>query len=450
MRARQGQRRLGWASVGVAALALAAGVLLWFAAPREDSSAVDSPATVTTRASAAAALPTPREDDTPSLPAHDASAQPVQPLAPAEIPAAPPSPVAGAPRSFGSLDLTLVQPDGQPAAGALVALATPRTTWKPEPGARPRLDADEAGHVAWPIVPAETELQLTVTDALGIEVAAVVALTLGPREHREQTLRIDCKLRSVVVRVVDTSAAGLSAEVTLQATRDASQQPVPRTERTDAHGRVAFVGLAAERVDVWAVAPGYSPMWRGQLTLDRDPLEIVLTLENGPRVDVEIADLEGRPRDVDSLQLVGVPMCVLADRIAPGLYRFPAFPRAATGIIASVQGRRWSVSHSASEPVAHLVVPASGSLSVTWAPLPLDCEPNGIFISSEPSAWGWFEPIDAATLAGHGPVLFETLAPGDYSVRLNCPDSKHAQAVAELSARATVQSGKTAQLRIEP
>lgn len=448
MRRHHAQTGLRWA-LALAALGLALVALLWRAGPRVDVDEPMPPSVAQAPAAPAPPLPAPADPASP-LPAHDSSAQPVQSLAPAEVPAAPPSNVVGAPRSFGSLDVTLVQPDGQPAAGAIVALQAPRTTWKPGPGARQRPDADEAGHVAWATVPAETLLQLSVTDAVGIDVLHSIELTLGPGEHREQTLQIDCKLRSVVVRVVDSSAAGLAAEVTLQATRDDRQPPILRTARTDADGRVAFVGLAAERVAVWAVAPGYAPMWRGELSLDRDPLEIVLTLESGPRVDVEIADLQGRPRDVDSVQLVGPPMSVLADRIAPGLYRFAAFPRAATGIIASVQGRRWAVSHTASEPVAHLVVPASGALSVTWAPLPVDCEPNGVFIASEPSGWSWFEPIDAATLAGHGPVLFKTLAPGDYSVRLNCPDSMHAQAVAELSVRATVQSGQTAQLRIAP
>jgi hypothetical protein len=439
---------LAFAGVGLALVAL-----LWTAAPLAGPEQLAAPTSVETGGvePVSASLPAP-SPETSAAPAPDPAPRPVERLVPkGPDPPRPASNVAGAPTAYAALTLTLVQPNGKPAAGGIVTLSAPRTTWTQAAGSRQRPISDDAGQLPFPKVPAETQLELSVTDALGFDVLRPVQLTLAAGEHRRLTQRLDRELRTVVVQVVDRAGGGLSAEVTLNAVRnEARGDPRSAYRSTDEEGRAAFVGIAADTVSVWATRAGYAPMWRSALPLDRDPLQIVLTLESGPSVDVEIVDGSGRPRDVDSVELRGVPMSVLAERVATGLYRFPAFPRAATGVIASVQGRTWMTPHTASEPVAHLVVPASGALSVTWGRLPEGCEPNGIFISSEPPGWSWFEHLDAGTLAGRGPVRFETLAPGDYNVRLNCPNPPAGPPDFDLETRATVQSGKTADVRIVP
>ena len=443
------------AAAGVVGGALIA--LLWISGPLAETT--EAP---TGRESALAAAP-----PVPSLPAPPPPApaaapaptiQPVQPLAATAVVTPLAARASGAPRSFGSLDVVLLQPSGKPAIGAVVGLSAPRTSWQPDAATKSRAVVAESGRVEWRAVPAETELQIGITDALGYGIGSAT-VTLAPHEHRQLTQRIETALRSLVVRVVDNAGRGLAAEVTLHAdTREETFQPIPAQRFTDSGGRAAFVGLAAERVSVWAKVEGFAPIWRDGILLDRDPVEIVLALEApSSGVDVEIVDDLGAPRDVDSVVLTGPPMTVLAERIAPGWYRFAHYPRAATGIVASVQGRTWNLKHSADEPLASLVVPASGSLSVTWDRLPAGYEPNGVFITSDPPAWGWFEPLDAGLRAGRGPVRFETLAPGEYTVRLNCPNAPMLSgppdvppSAPNLSAQATVASRQMTEVKIEP
>jgi len=454
------RRTLALAVIGAAGATGAALVAsIWLSWPPAEA---ETTAIVPGRSLAAtptATLPAPPRSGV-DPPAPELAPRPVQSLAPPAVTRPTTPPAWGAPRAFGSLDVTLLEPGGKPAVGAVISVSAPRTTWGRQ---GPAVVADESGHAMWPAVPAETELQVGFTDALGFDVGSTT-LTLEPGERRELTQRIDAELSAVVVRVADGSGAGLAAQVTLQAVRsidgkNRSDSTRSTSRLTDSSGRAAFPGLSVQRVSVWAQAEGFAPLWRDDITLDHDPLEIALIIERGSGLDVQIVDDVGRPRDVDSVALTGTPMTVLAEHVAPGWYRFVGVPRAATGLVASAQGRRWSV-RSLAGPVVQLVVPASGSLSVSWSELPLSYEPNGVFISSEPPAWGWFEPLDAATRAARGPVLFENLAPGDYIVRLNCPDAPVArskspdarspEATPNLSAPAVVVSRQIAEVRIEP
>ena len=447
MRAPQGQSRLGWASVGAAALAAAAGALLWSAAPRNESHAADSPATVTTPPTAAAALPVSRKDPTPPLPAPDITSEPVQSLAPppAERRVARPRVPAGTtPTSFAALDLTLVEPSGSPARGIKLTVRALNSRWRAYelPG------YCIENHFVLTDLPADTTLVLRGTDPLGYEVLKL-QLALSQNERRVLTETVSRELLAVTVHVRDRAGRPVEdASVSLVAglTQGSTRTRQTAQEKTGSSGVVLFRDLAAESVSVSVQRDGFAPAWVADTPLDRDPLEIAITLDGGFAVDVEIVDEAGRPRGVDAVSLRGSPVSILAERTGPGHYRFAAFPEGASGIIASVQGRVWALDHAARQPVARLLVPSSGSLAVTWDPVASGCEPLGLFIYSEPPGWGWFEAMDAAARARRGPVLFEDLAPGDYRVELHCPD----RIADDRTARASVRSGERSEVRIGP
>ncbi|HZL99710.1 MAG TPA: carboxypeptidase-like regulatory domain-containing protein, partial [Planctomycetota bacterium] len=432
-----------------AAFGLAAAAVLWAARPRAD----DESAGVGD--AAAASVPPPAAQPLPplvALPGPDASLDPAQPLDVPEAPAnrAPLAKTPTAPTAFAALELTLVQPCGQPAAGVRVQVAAPRSTWKPtsQADAPAEPTTSGSGTIAWPRLPAQTPLLLHANDPLGFVLLSRHTLSLDPGERRELTVTVDHDLRSLEVAVTDGAGRPIDALVELVAAQDEAGGRQLRTWKlaTDADGLAAFGRLAADSVSVAVNRHGFAPTWRTDVPLDRDPLRIELALDPGLPVDVEIVDESGQPRDVDAVEMRGTPMSVLAQRVAPGRYRFASFPEGANGIVASVQGRIWQTGHEARHPVARLVVPAPGALSVTWRHLPPGFEPTGIFVVSVPPGWGSFELIDAAARARGGPLLLDDLVPGHYELRLHGSEGGGA----DLAAKATVTSGTTAAVRIEP
>jgi hypothetical protein len=475
MQERDGPGRLGWAVLGVAAIGLAAGAMTWVASRRDDVPPPPAVAAAGPATPEVIPLPAPSADATSSLPPPGLPTDGVQPLAPS-------SPLvqlgqldvttATAWAALGSLDLILEQPCEAPAA--LVRLGMEITDPEKKEFERP-VHVDGNGRVVLQALPAETPIRLRGSDAMDYGVWTL-DFTLAPDEHRVLTETISRDLRSVVVRVrddagrpIDRASIHLVAALTEGETRSlktadrSSHQLAPRDYRpdprdgvlTDAevaeqrsweHGAARFDGLAAESVSVGVTLDGYAPAWISDVPLDHDPLEILLTLEPGFPVDVEIVDEAGQPRDVDEVELRGTPVSVKAVRTARGRYRFAAFPEKATGITANVQARCWSIEHDAHRPLARMVVPSAGSIAVTWSDLEPHCKPMGIYIHSDSANWGWFEAMDAETRAAHGPVLFEDVAPGDYRVELHCPDGTGADRAADV----TVRPGQRTDVRLVP
>lgn len=460
---------------GATALALATGAIVWAATHGGDarSASVDA----TGASTAEDPLPTPSVDATPSLPSPDAAIDEVQPLAPVRPDHV--APLADAatidPAASGSLDLTLLQPCGAPARSLDFSAEPPKFELRAD-GVFPFFD-DRKGQLLLAGLPVETPIQLWFTDSVDYEVFRL-ELTLAPGEQRVLSETISRDLRCVIVRVrdgagrpIDGARVHLVAAVTEGEARSIksvdrwSGQVPPRDRPPDhdrgsrwlsdaevaernswEHGVVRFDALAAESVSVCVSREGYGMTWISDVPLDHDPLELTVTLEPGFRVDVEVVDEAGQPRDVDEVELRGTPVSVLAVRTAPGHYRFADFPEQATGITANVQARCWSIDHDAHQPLARMVVPASGSIEVTWSDLEPHCRPMGISIQSDSANWGWFEAMDATTRAAHGPVIFEDVAPGDYRVELHCPDGTGA----DRTATVTVRPGQRSEVRLVP
>src|SRR5262245_46514983 len=148
-RAQIGLRRaLVLAAIGVAgATGVALVASIWLSRPPAE---IETTAIVPDRSFAAVPTPTlPAPSRSLEEPAPELAPRPVQSLAPPDV-ERPTTPAAlGAPRAFGSLDVTLLQPGGQPALGAIVSVSAPRTTWTRPDSA---IVADESGHAAWPVV----------------------------------------------------------------------------------------------------------------------------------------------------------------------------------------------------------------------------------------------------------------------------------------------------------
>ena len=456
-------------------MGLAAGAMVWVAARRDDVPPPPAVAAAGLATPEAFPLPAPSGDATSSLPPTGVPTDGVQPLATSGplVPLGQPDvTTATGWAALGSLDLTLEQPCGAPAARIRLGMEIPDP--ERQEFERP-VHVDGNGRVVLQALPAETPIRLRASDAMDYGVWTL-DFTLAANEQRVLTETISRDLRSVVVRVRDGAGRPLDGAkvhlvaaltdgetLSLKTADRSSYQLVPRDYRpdprdrvlTDAevaeqrsweHGAARFDGLAAESVSVSATLDGYAPAWISDVPLDHDPLELTFTLEPGFPVDVEIVDEAGQPRDVDEVELRGTPVAVKAVRTAPGRYRFAAFPEQATGITANVQARCWSIEHDAHRPLARMVVPSSGSIAVTWSDLEPHCRPMGISIHSDSANWGWFEAMDAGTRAAHGPVLFEDVAPGDYRVELHCPDGTSADRAADV----TVRPGQRTDVRLVP
>jgi len=443
MRPKHGQIRLAWIGASALAIALIAGALLWAAAPHDDADAEARVAFAVSRTAAPAFSIAPPA----SLPAPEAAIEPPQPLTPPAAPArvARAEPAAAA-SGRASLDLTLLEPSGGPAVGVKMMLAIP--TSKARITAVPEWSGPD-GRIVLPFLPADVPLVLRFADKAGNPVLDPLRLTLAAGEHRVLSLTTSVELCDVVVEVRDRLGRPVQdpVDVTLVAAfRNGSKRSLQTIREQTSEGRVGFSRMAVESVSVTAQLDGFAPAWQADTPVDRDPLVVVLTLDPGFTVDVEIVDEHGRARDVDAVTLRGAPVGMPARWLGPGRFRFPAFPAEATGITVSAQGRHWSIDHDARQPTARIVVPAAGELSVSWDPLEAGCGVQGLFIYSEPPGWGWFQQVDVATLARGGPVLIDDLAPGDYRLEVPCVSNYGPGR----NGRATVQSGRMTAVRIEP
>lgn len=458
MRPPHGQSRLRRAAIVVAAvLAVVAGAMLWaFGAHERRDAPADAAIAAAPRPAweqeptslptpRSAALPEPRPSAPAPLPALDVVPEDVEPPAPAASPKRLPK-ARTAPTDFATLDLTLLQSHGAPAAGVKLKLEAPYSKW--QRGTDPLL-SDESGRFALPPLPADTLLYLSASDRLRYPVLERFELTLQPGERRVLSRTLERDLHAVIVRLRDRAGHPVPGVTTrlVTALTHASTRTVQESQATsDADGLAHFAGSAAESVSITASHESFAPAWISDLPLDRDPLQIELVLDPGFPVEVEISDASGRPRDVDRVELRGSPVVVQARRIVTGRYRFDAFPETASGITAIVQGRSWPVDHSARQPVARIVVPAAGALSMSWDATRITCEEARIFVYSDPPGWGWYMSVDEAARDTGGPLRLGDLAPGDYLVQIECANGHRA----EHSTRASVFSEVTTQVVLEP
>jgi hypothetical protein len=239
----------------------------------------------------------------------------------------------------------------------------------------------------------------------------------------------------------------VGAAVTLTASRTEGTTAVYRSDRgfSGSDGCARFLGLAADTVAVGAWRRGLAPAWLPALPLHGESLAIELVLGAGLPLDVEIVDERGQPRDVDTVEIAGTPVLLRAEHLATGSYRFTGLPEGTIGIVATDHARTWRIEHDLRVPVAQLVIPRSGALSVTWQ-LPIGaCSHPQLFVFTEPAGWGNHVAVDETAFLQGGPVLIEGLAPGDYRVELRCSNGVDARC----SGSATVGSGLVGRIALE-
>jgi len=350
---------------------------------------------------------------------------------------------------LAALDLTLLQPCGEPAAGVTLSVSPPQ--FGPPPFGGEPMVTDTSGRIVLTQFSAGVEVQLHGNDELG-HCVLDTKFSLRPDETRALTCTIERDLHTVVVHVRNAQGSPVTDAIVMllaAATRKGERSEMTSQQHVSAEGDARFPSTAAESISIAARCEGLAPAWLTDVSLDQLVHGVVLTLQPGHPVDVEIVDEAGRPRRANSVRLRGSPLALEARHVDGGHFIFDAYPESANGIVAIMGKCAWTIEHSANEPSARIELPASGALALTWDPAELDCNRTELCLSGGSLAQDLNLPVYLDELARGGPRRIDDLLPGDYSVRLACIDDD-GEWRNRGTARVTVVSTVTTPVVLEP
>lgn len=289
------------------------------------------------------------------------------------------------------LEVEVLDPAGNPVPGLFLALSAPGRIFEEEEGIRPPADQLRAGadslrlsrylsggggHLAWlRVVFQESRhgsvivagvldgipIEAEVVDATGGRVVEPVTLTLGAGEWRNLRLEVSRPARSFSGRVTDTLGSAIAKARVRVGGEDG------HTVRTDAEGRFHVPLIYAEHTSVFACAPEHAPLHFPDMLLSELPEELVLVLEEGRTIDLEVQDADGAAADPDRLvaEWNGV-LTGRVERVAPGRYTLSDLPTGEVDALVQIGGAELRHPLSTSSSQASLVLPRCGSVVLSW------------------------------------------------------------------------------------
>ncbi len=183
----------------------------------------------------------------------------------------------------GSLEGRVSDDRGQPLAGVVVELSSPRATRTEQ------ATTASDGSFAFAAVPADVTLSLSRPE----DPARVVlrkSLRLAEGAHEKLELTLPAARDPVRVIVLDEDGRPIEL-VEVAATSLEPTRPMRLTRFSDAEGAVTFPDALGENVRVVAEAPGYA---RAAQTFAAAPRELKLTLRRGVIIEGRITAVRGR------------------------------------------------------------------------------------------------------------------------------------------------------------
>jgi len=277
-------------------------------------------------------------------------------------------------------------------------------------------------------VPVGRLVWVSASDRLDYVVAEPPPVRLAPGEERVLGLHVDGRAQPVEVLVTDaagTPLEGIECGISLPASarRDASFI-VGAAERTDALGRASCSDVYAPAVELSVSEPGYAPVRR---RITPGVLEHVV-LDPGHAVVLRCHDPDGRPvavhasvRRADGSALDREPQALDAGHAAGDpstAWRFEHLPPERVAFEAQVGGRRFSLEHDAREPEAHLELPASGRLEVSWPELAPFPDGHPVVLARDGEGHELQRLVDFGSRERVGAAALDVVYPGRYEVRL--------------------------------
>ncbi len=241
---------------------------------------------------------------------------------------------------------------------------------------------------------------------------------LAPGEWRVVTMREPVVPRELVLEVRTPDGSRLETfDATLRGPGgvEATKRRIPWG---DGPARLRFPGLGVDTVDIEVLAKGHAP-WRAEgVVVPRDRTPVVVVLESGRDVLLEVVDAAGRhvrPHRVDVTDARGAPLERCAFRPRGVVLR--ALPPETVRIEVEVYKRTHVLHHDARERTARLVLDDAGAAMLRWDPgLEL---PDGswVVLSGEDGRSGTVNLEAAARTAGRR--LVPGLPPGDWRAQLH-------------------------------